>query len=142
LSLLVLACGGLPSPPYVAQPTDALVRVGFPPPPAKVELVPAKPRAGAVWTDGEWVWQGHGWSWQSGRWVTPPIGCRFSPWTMTWGDEGIVYYAPGVWRDGSNRVVAPPDALATARGGTGPVVDPDGEQETTGRIHREGARSP
>jgi hypothetical protein len=140
LAVLASACGSrLPSPAYVGQPSSALVRVGSPPPPARVEFVPARPRAGAVWTDGEWLWQGRGWSWQSGRWVEPPAGCAFSPWTTTWGDDGSVYYAPGVWRDAEGHPVAAPASLATAKPGAGPVLDPAGEQETTGEIHQDTA---
>jgi hypothetical protein len=144
LALAALACGpALPAPSYVGQPSDALVRVGFAPPPARVELVPSQPRANAVWIDGEWVWQGHGWSWQSGEWVLPPPGCRFAPWTTTWGVDGSVYYAPGVWRDAGNRPVAAPDPLATAKAPAGPVIDPAGDEEVTGRVHHGGgARLP
>lgn len=138
LSALVLACGAsLRSPSYVEQPTSALLRVGFPPPPARVERIPTSPRPDAVWIDGEWVWQGRGWSWQVGRWVVPPTGCRFSPWTSTWGDEGAVYYAPGVWRDAHGQAVPPPEPLATATPGAGLVVYPTGEEESTGVVHHE-----
>lgn len=144
--LVCLACGpSLRSPPYAAQPASALVRVGFPPPPARVERVPPSPRDDAVWIDGEWAWQGRGWSWQLGRWVVPPAGGRFSPWTATWGDQGAVYYASGTWRDANGDAMAPPDSLATAKPGPGLVIDPSGEQETTGAIRHvppAGARLP
>ena len=48
-SLLVLfACGSrLPHPPYVQQRTEALIPVGFPPPPARVEFIPKEPAVAA-----------------------------------------------------------------------------------------------
>ena len=140
ISMVLVGCtAGLATPAYVGQPSEALAHVGYPPPPARVEHVPPRPRAGAVWIDGEWAWQGHAWAWQSGRWVMAPAGCRFSPWTSTWADDGSVYYAPGVWRDAVSRVVADPEALATAKPARGPITDPEGEQETTGRRRRDAA---
>jgi hypothetical protein len=135
-SLLVFAAscvGRLPHPPYAKQPTASLTVVGYPPPPARVEFVPASPAKGAVWIDGEWVWQGRRWAWRLGRWVQPPAGARFSPWTTVRGDDGTTYYAPGAWRDAEGQELAAPGALATARPNLSDVVDPEGELENTGR---------
>jgi hypothetical protein len=131
------ACASrLPHPPYAPQPADALEMVGYPPPPARVEFVPLRPAAGAVWIDGEWSWQGRRWAWRIGRWVDPPAGARFSPWTMVRGDDGTTYYAPGVWRDEHGAELAEPAALVAARPNLSDVVDPEGELETTGRSIR------
>jgi hypothetical protein len=138
MSLIVLfACGGdLPEPAYVGQPTDALAPVEYPPPPARAEFVPKRPPGGPVWIDGEWVWQGRRWAWRTGRWVVPPVGARFSPWTMVRSDDGTIYYAGGVWRDDQNRKVADPVAMASAKATFGQIEDPEGQPEQTGHnIH-------
>src|SRR5271166_2922290 len=48
-AVLLAACAArLPHPAYAPQPTDALIEVARPPPPARVEAVPARPGATAV----------------------------------------------------------------------------------------------
>jgi hypothetical protein len=134
--IFLLGCAGdLPGPPYVPQPTAALVPVQYPPPPARVEFVPPRPAGASVWVDGEWVWMSRRWSWHSGRWVVPPPEARFSPWAAVWAADGTLYYANGAWRDANDRQVAEPPPLATGRAGMGQIIDPEGEQETTGKIH-------
>ena len=59
------------------QPTSALARVPYPPPPARVESVPPRPSTKATWIDGEWTWRGKRWLWVRGRWVEPPKGAVF-----------------------------------------------------------------
>ena len=56
LAALVACSARLPHPPYAEQPTSALESVGYPPPPARVEIVPSRPSPRAVWVDGEWAW--------------------------------------------------------------------------------------
>jgi hypothetical protein len=128
--------GGLPRPLYVAQTTDALSSVQYPPPPARVEFVPKRPAPGAVWIDGEWIWRQQRWDWKVGRWVMPPSGARFAPWAVVLSEDGSVFYAPGGWRDASDRPLADPVALATARVAGGEVEDPEGQAEKTGRTLR------
>src|SRR5438132_10547917 len=114
---LAAACGSkLPHPPYATHPSSALTEVEFPPPPAHVEQVPARPAADAhaVWLDGEWTWHNGKWSWKSGRWIVPPPDAAYSPWTSVRGPTGIVYYAPGTWRDVHGATVQEPSALAIA----------------------------
>ncbi len=131
--LSCLACGGdLPRPPYVGQPTEALAPIPQPPPPARVEVVLARPASGSVWIDGEWIWQGRTFAWRRGRWVKPPAGARFSPWTTIRAEDGTVYYAGGVWRDEDNRPIPDPPALATSKSTVGPIVDVTGHDEETG----------
>jgi hypothetical protein len=110
--------------------------VGYPPPPARIEFVPPPPAKGAVWIDGEWVWQGRRWAWRIGRWVQPPPGARYSPWTVVRGDDGTTFYAAGTWRDDRGAELAEPPALVAARANLSDVVDPEGELETTGRSIR------
>jgi hypothetical protein len=127
----------LPRPPFVAQPTSALFIVATAPPPARAELVPGKPASHAVWLDGEWEWQGRKWAWKRGRWVLPPEGARYSPWTMTRDETGALWFAPGVWRNASGEEVDEPDALAFGRTSLGDVTSPSGEKENVGRTLRE-----
>jgi hypothetical protein len=129
----------LPTPRYVAQTSDALGEVGYPPPPARVEIVPPRPRPDAVWIDGEWMWQGRRWAWRPGRWVVPPPNAAFSPWTATRDANGTLYYAPGTWRDESGKAIESPPAIATAhlRGGT--VVNAEGEAVPAAPLVREEA---
>jgi hypothetical protein len=124
-----IACGG-PSvrlPPYGRHTTEALVEVPYPPPPARVETVPKAPSNGAVWVDGEWVWQSRRWAWKPGRWVAPPRGVVFVPWTSVRDQRGVLYVASGIWRDSQGREIDEPPLLAAARGRSGGVVTPEGE---------------
>lgn len=136
-----LACAGrLPHPIYVEQPTSALVEVGYPPPPARVEFVPKQPASDAVWIDGEWQWQGRRWAWRIGRWVRPPKDAKFAPWMMVRSPNGAVYYAEGTWRDARHEEIAEPAALAIGRPTISDVPDPEGELEKTGNSIRPDSR--
>ena len=129
---ILLACGAdLPRPGYVAQETSALVAVGYPSPPARVEFIPPRPRAGTVWLDGEWAWSGSKWAWTRGRWVVAPPRARFSPWTTVRDERGIVYFAAGVWKDVSGHPIAHPDPLAVGQATVGDVMSPEGDAEKT-----------
>lgn len=79
-SLLVVAlgCGSqrAEAPRGAHPPNDAVV-VPYPPPPAKVEEVPARPTASCVWTDGYWDFTDR-WEWQPGEWVVPQPNCRLA----------------------------------------------------------------
>jgi hypothetical protein len=124
----LLACGvpRLPAPIYVGHPTDALQQVEYPPPPARVEFIPAAPQDDAVWIDGEWTWQGRRWAWKRGRWVVPPPNGRFSPWTATRDKSGLLYVAEGRWRDAEGRELPEPKPIAVAQTRGGRVTDPQG----------------
>lgn len=131
--MLAVACGGpLPHATYAPQPTSALVSVARPPPPARVELVPACPSAAAVWVDGEWMWRRERWAWMPGRWVEAPAGSTFSPWVFVRAPDGGLWYAPGVWRDVKGVAIEAPAALAIGTVETGEVVNADGTTEPTG----------
>lgn len=125
----LFACGAsrLPAPPYVAHPTEALQQVAFPPPPARVEYVPASPKSGAVWVDGEWTWQTDRWSWKRGRWVMPLANARYSPWTSSRDRSGTLYVAEGRWRDDKLRELPEPAPLATGKTRGGAVTNAEGD---------------
>ena len=127
------ACGGgMSHPPYTPQITAALVEVGYPPPPARVEFIPVRPKGGTVWLDGEWGWTGSKWSWTSGRWVMPPAGASFSPWTTTRDARGTVYFASGTWIDAGGARISAPAPLAVGRAMPGDVISPEGDSQKTG----------
>jgi hypothetical protein len=144
-SALLFACtacaSSFPRPPCSPQPTSALVEVALPPPPARVELVPARPSASALWIDGEWTWRRGRWAWLVGRWVDAPAAETFSPWVFVRAPDGTLFYAPGVWRDARGGPVDPPATLAIATVESGEVVDADGTAEVTGPTLRERPRA-
>jgi hypothetical protein len=139
--LVQLGCSGsVRHPYYVAQPTSALQEVDEPPPPARVEILPAAPSSEAVWVDGEWMWRRGRWAWLPGRWVEAPGGHLFSPWVFVRGPDGRLWVAPGVWRDLWGAPVNPPDTLAVASVETGVVVTAEGATELTGPSVRQRPR--
>ncbi|HEY2367933.1 MAG TPA: hypothetical protein VGH87_16160 [Polyangiaceae bacterium] len=123
----------LPSPPLAPQPTSALAEVPFPPPPARVEKVPARPSTRATWIDGEWTYRGRAWTWVRGRWVEAPTGARYSPWTLVRGKDGTLWEARGTWRDARGDEMAAPNPLAVADVSEGAVIDALGDEITPGR---------
>jgi hypothetical protein len=131
-SLLAGCGGGFPRPPYSAQPTSALVEIRQPVPPARVEEVPPRP-AGTVWIDGEWTLRRARWAWTPGRWVVAPPAATFSPWVVVRGQDGLLWMAPGAWRDAAGKVVDPPAVVAAATVESGQVVNASGATEPTGR---------
>jgi len=132
--LPLLGCGSLPQPETAegVRPRDYQV-VDHPPPPARVEPVPARPTDTAVWVDGSWVWWRGRWSWVVGRWVEPPPGGRLQRWDLCWCDDGKLLYAPGVWRDDTGKVVLPPQPLALADPSRGAMINETGRRVEVGR---------
>jgi WXXGXW repeat (2 copies) len=64
----------------VAGPAFAQVNVfiGTPPPPPRVEVVPA-PRAGHVWAPGFWRWDNGRHVWANGHWIEARRGQHWVP---------------------------------------------------------------
>ncbi len=95
---VAIACGSsLPTPETKAHPptTTRYVEVPYPPPAARAEIIPAKPREGAVWVDGEWSWQGKQWVWESGGWLMAPAKAYLAPWIAFRQANGKLVFAPG-----------------------------------------------
>lgn len=132
---LVAACSSpaqRPGPTLVAQPRTAFVPVPYPPPPARVEVVPASPRPDAIWIGGEWDYRFRRWIWTYGRWTIAPAGGRYARWTLVRDRRGELSFAPGAWRDERGKVLEPPAALATARARENDVVEEDGSRQEVG----------
>jgi hypothetical protein len=119
--LLAMACGSrLPAPPTGPHPAGSTtyLDIPFPPPPARVEIIPAPPREeGAVWVDGEWAWQGKRWGWLPGGWMVPPRGAYFAPWLVYRLDNGRLLFAAGTWHASNGERLPNPVVLEAARNG-------------------------
>src|SRR6266487_4670900 len=88
----------LPTPRTGPHPSDtSYIEVPYPPPAARVEIVPPKPREDAVWVDGEWDWAGNRWAWEAGGWIEPPKRAYFAPWVTYRQDNGRLLFAAGTW---------------------------------------------
>jgi len=101
LSLLVLAgCGAskLPLPEIGPHVREAPVVVPYPPPAARVEIVPEKPGKRAVWIDGEWLWERRRWVWKAGRWELPPEDSYWAPPVTIRQADGTLAYFAGGWK--------------------------------------------
>jgi WXXGXW repeat (2 copies) len=140
LSLSMAACSRtLPHPAYTTQPSSALIEVTSPPPPGRIERIPAAPWASAVWVDGEWAWRRNRWAWRPGAWVEPPPGAHFAPWAFVRGPDGRLWIAPGTWRDAKGAALDLPVPLMSADVEPTQVVNASGAVELVGRTLRPGA---
>jgi hypothetical protein len=110
------ACGlSIPEPARAPQPDDAFAEVPYPPPAARVETLPPRPRADARWIDGQWSWDASRWTWMPGGWVSAPPASRFARWNLRRLRDGRLEFAPASWRDVAGRELAAPPFLASAR---------------------------
>ena len=66
LSMTLFALG-----PVFAQISIG-VRIGTPPPPREVHIVPASPGPDYLWVDGYWYVVGNRYRWHNGYWTRPP----------------------------------------------------------------------
>jgi hypothetical protein len=117
IGAIVVACSSsLPTPKTGPHPPNvtSYIEVPFPPPAAHVEVIPPKPREGAVWMDGEWDWEGKSWVWESGGWITPPEKAYLAPWVTYRQDNGKLLFAPGSWHTDDGAVVQKPALLVAA----------------------------
>src|SRR5262249_50216884 len=93
---------------------SSYIEVPYPPPPGHVELIPPRPREDAVWTDGQWNFEGGRWTWQPGGWVVAPAGAYFAPWTTVRLGNGKLLFLPASWYGPDHRPLPPPPVLASA----------------------------
>ncbi len=96
LTASALACGSRHAEaPRGAHPANDGVSVPYPPPPAKVEEVPAQPNTACVWADGYWDFTDR-WEWQVGEWVIPQAHCRLAPMELR-RQGGLLLHARPRW---------------------------------------------
>jgi len=113
LALTIASCGGgVPRPP-IRVPPDVYVEVPYPPPPARVELIPDRPRTDAVWIDGGWSWIAGGWVWLPGAWIVPPPGAWYAPWAIDRASDGRLFFSPSSWRAADGRRIPAPAVVAS-----------------------------
>ncbi len=106
LPVLGACLRSLPRPPTRApSPDDATLEVPYPPPPARVETVPAKPGDGVVWVDGQWDWDGRDYRWLGGAWVKPIPSGFFVPWITKRREDGRLFFARAGWHAADGKVI-------------------------------------
>jgi hypothetical protein len=105
---LLLSCAYRPPKPPTGGrvPVDEMIEVPYPPPPARVEIIPSQKDRREVWIDGQWDWTGNEWRWDDGSWVIPPSGAHFTPWITERQEDGRLLFARAAWRDERGRPLA------------------------------------
>ncbi len=103
LALLPACASGPPRVPGELVPSSEMIEVPYPPPPARVETIPAPPSPDQVWLDGQWEWAGEVWRWREGIWAKPPPGAYFTPWSTRRRADGQLLFARAEWRDRAGR---------------------------------------
>lgn len=81
-ALLAPSCGGTtPTVRLGARPKNASagVAVSFPPPPAKIEVIPLRRRDDCLWRDGYWEQRSGAWVWVKGAWLEESQDCSYAP---------------------------------------------------------------
>jgi hypothetical protein len=117
IALAMTGCGGgLAVPTTGAHVGEEPVLVPFPPPPARVEIIPAPPAGSkrAVWVDGEWLWKGRRWVWQQGQWFDAPPGATYAPPATVRLSDGQTAWFAGAWHGVAPPVGAPPQTPSPA----------------------------
>ena len=71
--------------------------IPFPPPPPKVEEIPARPSEKHLWIDGQWVWETRRWVWKPGGWTVVPQDASYAAWKVERLHNGALVYHPGHW---------------------------------------------
>jgi hypothetical protein len=102
LALFAASAGcsrNLPTPFIGPHRGEQPIAVPYPPPPARVEIIPDRPASpkGTVWIDGEWSFQAHRWVWIPGRWQLPVIGAYYAPGTTARLADGTLAWFPATW---------------------------------------------
>jgi WXXGXW repeat (2 copies) len=76
------------------------VRIGPPPPPRAVHVLPQRPGPGYLWVDGYWYPVGNHWKWHQGYWTLAPYsGAR---WLAPRYENGE--YFQGYWEGNEGRI--------------------------------------
>ncbi len=86
------------------------MEVPYPPPAARVDVVPNPPYVmkHAVWIDGQWMWHGRRWIWEAGQWIDLAPDQFYARPTMEWLSDGrLVWFAGSLRRKEEATNVAP-----------------------------------
>jgi WXXGXW repeat (2 copies) len=79
--------------------TQISIRIGPPPPPRVVEVVPANPGPSYIWVPGYWYPQGRHYRWHEGYWTLAPYPGAY--WVVPRYEGGE--YFPGFWEGSRGR---------------------------------------
>jgi hypothetical protein len=86
------------------------MEVPYPPPAARVDVVPNPPYVmkHAVWIDGQWMWHGRRWIWEAGQWIDLAPDQFYARPTMEWLSDGrLVWFAGSLRRKEEATSVSP-----------------------------------
>ena len=101
------ACSAEIPVPFTGSHTrnEEPIVIPYPPPPARVEVVPARPKdiPSAVWIDGEWQWKARRWVWAPGQWQAPVAGGYYAPPTTVRFEDGTLEFYAGTWKSAPTR---------------------------------------
>ncbi|MSP24135.1 MAG: hypothetical protein EXR75_03005 [Myxococcales bacterium] len=104
----------LPTPPDGPHAGDAPLIVPYPPPVARVELIPPRRRQEAVWLDGAWAWRVDRWSWTRGKWaLVPEPGAYYAPPMTVRRRNGELFHFAGQWHRADTSPILEARAPAT-----------------------------
>jgi len=101
LAFTLAACKQSTPDPKLGPHTDEEpVTVPYPPPPARVEIIPSPPAElkKPVWIDGEWQWRSRRWVWQAGKWEVPVAGGYYAPAATVRLADGTLVFYKGTWK--------------------------------------------
>ena len=119
LTLFFVGCSHpLAEPPSGAHQNEEPVVVPYPPPAAKVDVIPETPDGmkNAVWIDGQWMWRGRRWVWEGGQWIDLATDQVYARPLVQRRYDGQLIWFPGAFRNATAepRASASPVASASA----------------------------
>jgi hypothetical protein len=85
------------APRVVVQPPLAEVVVARPPPPVRVEVIPAAPGAEWVWQPGHWRWEHNEYVWRPGHYEKRPGAAAYWVRPEWVARNGQWVFQPGHW---------------------------------------------
>jgi hypothetical protein len=122
VAALVLGCARpLPVPPSGDHGGTEPMPVPYPPPAARVDIIPYPPEefARPAWIDGQWVWRGRRWVWEEGRWIDlAPNQVYAKPMIVRRSDGQLVWFA------GTLRTAPSPSSVVV------PARSPEAEEKS------------
>ena len=91
----------VPVPPTGAHIGEEAVEVPYPPPAARVDMLPVAPHGmlHPVWVDGQWMWHAGRWVWHPGEWADLQVGQVYEPPTLLYLSDGNLHWFAGAFRD-------------------------------------------